>query len=178
MHSFEPSPRSFFWILGFVVTPVAAQNLFNDTKNLRKIRIYRVALLPKIEVCCSEILHENLVFQRSGCKHFKFIWLYRNREICPGLMHKSLLPHSEGLCPSGRGRDAQRGVYFQCSLHHALSDPMSATASSRTPPSGRRTPPLLPQHSANRMHRLIERKENLEKEIFKKGAANGQPTAE
>ena len=174
MHSFEPPPRSFFWILGFVVTPVAAQNLFNDSRTLRKIRIYRVALLPKIEVCCSEILHEDLAFQRSGCKH----WLYRNREICPGLMHKSLLPHSEGLCPSGSGRDTQRGVYFQCSLHHALSDPVSATASSRTPLSGRRTPPLFPEHSANRMHRLIERKEILEKEFFKRGATNGQPTAE
>ena len=38
--------------------------------------------------------------------------------------------------------------------------------------------PLLPQHSTNRMHRFIERKEILEKEIFKKGAINGQPTAE
>ena len=28
------------------------------------------------------------------------------------------------------------------------------------------------------MHRLVERKEILEKEFFKKGATNGQPTAE
>ena len=71
---------------------------------------YRVALLPKIEVCCSKILHEDLVFQRWGCKPFKFIWLYKNREICPGLMHKSLLPHIEGLCPSGTHRGG--GVIF------------------------------------------------------------------
>ena len=77
-------------------------------------------------------------------KYFKFIWLYRNREICHGLMHKSLPLHSEGLCPSGRGGDVQKGVYFQCRLHHALSDPESATASSHSPPSGRRNPPLFP----------------------------------
>ena len=57
-----------------------------------------MALLPKTEVRYSEILHEDLAFQRLGCRHFKFIWLYRNREIFPGLMHKRLLPHSEGLC--------------------------------------------------------------------------------
>ena len=114
--------------------PVAARNLFNNSRNLRKIRIYRVALLPKIEVCFSEILHEDLAFQRLDCKHFKFIWLYGNRETCPSLMYKNLLTHSERLCPSGRGRDTQRGVYFQCSLHDALSDPVSATASSRSPP--------------------------------------------
>ena len=96
--------------------------------------MHRVALLLKIEVCCSEILHEDLVFQRSVASILSLSDCKKNREICPGLTHRSLLPHNEGFCPSGRGRDTQRGVYFQCSLHHALSDPMSATASSRTPP--------------------------------------------
>ena len=72
MHNFEPPPPG-IWILGSVVTSSAAQNLLNYSRNLRKIRIYRVALLPKIEVHFSEILHEDLVFQRSDCKHFEFI---------------------------------------------------------------------------------------------------------
>ena len=83
---------------------------------------------------------------KTSCKHFRFIFirLYRNKEICPGLMHKSLLPHSERLCLSGRGRDTQIGVYFQCDLHHALSDPVSATAaSSRTPPFWEKNPSSL-----------------------------------
>ena len=168
LHSFE-APRSFFWILEFVVNPVAAQNLFNDNKNLRKIRMYKVALLPKIEVCCSQILHKDLAFQRSDCMHYKFIWLYRNREICPSLMHKSLLPQSEGLCPSGRGQDAQREVYFQCSLHQALSEPVSATVLSRTPSFWAKNPSPLTVALGQQSAPFNRKKGKFGKRNFQKG---------
>ena len=137
-----------------------------------------MALLPKIEVCCSDILYEDLAFQRSGCRHLKYIWLYRNTEICPSLMHKSLLPHSEGLCPSGRGRDLQRGFFFQCNLHHALSEPVSATASSCTPPFWAKNPSPLTVALSQQNAPFNRKKGNFGKENFQKGATNGQPTAE